>query len=245
MEESNKHPVIPMWFPEPFEWVYIPDGSVTLRYPSYNQIKSDMVNIHAFFMAKYPITNAQFNVYLDDTKRERFRFRDTHPQFSQPLHPVIDLWWHEAMQFCEWLSSKLNYRVTLPTNEQWQRAAQGNDNRKYPWGNTWDSNRCNSAHNTIKYTTPVTQYPQGASFFGVMDMAGNVCEWCLTDAYTGENSLNFQVPEPPSLSGNERIFCGGHYLSSGASANATSMGAISANWYSYSCGIRLVTTVNS
>jgi formylglycine-generating enzyme required for sulfatase activity len=161
-------------------------------------------------------------------------------QFNQPLQPVFDIRWHEAMQFCQWLSDKIGYQVMLPTDAQWQRAAQGDDDRKYPWGNDWDSNRCNTEQSHIGHTTPVTEYPQGASPYGVLDMIGNVFEWCLTDAKTGKNSLNSEIPET-HLMDEERIFKGGCFNTSSYSANVITFGATPI-FYTYATGFRLATS---
>jgi formylglycine-generating enzyme required for sulfatase activity len=230
--------------PEPFEWIYTPAGKVTLQYPPYKQVKAYEVEVKPFYIAKYPITNAQFAVFVDETGYQ------THNQelwqkepFNRPLHPVIDLRWQEAMRFCSWLSEKTGYLVTLPTDAQWQRAAQGDDNRKYPWGNEWDTNCCNSEASKIGHTTPVTQYPQGASPFGVMDMAGNVFEWCLTDAKMGAHSLNYEIYEIDEVLwwDEQRIFQGSCFNSSPRSVELVQMGAISIS-FTYLTGIRLVTS---
>ena len=98
--------------------------------------------------------------------------------------PVVGVSWFEAVAFCLWLSDVTSEKIMLPTEDQWQYAAQGDDGRVYPWGNEWDSMRCNNNvdQKGIGKTTPVRQYEgKGDSSFGVVDMAGNVWEWCLTD----------------------------------------------------------------
>ena len=64
---------------------------------------------------------------------------------------------------------------------EWEKAARGTDGRKYPWGEKWDSAKCNSVESKIGKTTPVGQYEDGKSPYGCHDMAGNVWEWTLSD----------------------------------------------------------------
>ena len=81
----------------------------------------------------------------------------------------------------------------LPTEEQWQYAAQGDTEQTYPWGNNWDCDLCN---NSVKpcsntFTVPVLQYVgRGDSPFNVSDMVGNVWEWCLTDNISEVDTYN-------------------------------------------------------
>ncbi|MCB0074494.1 MAG: SUMF1/EgtB/PvdO family nonheme iron enzyme, partial [Caldilineaceae bacterium] len=117
----------------------------------------------------------------------------TDKQWNGAEQPVVGVSWYEAVAYCRWLSDKTGQAIMLPTEAQWQYAAQGNDGREYPWGNEWDCKRCN---NSVKpcdsnVTTTVTAYEgQGDSPFGVVDMAGNVWEWCLTQYNSGSNDLN-------------------------------------------------------
>jgi formylglycine-generating enzyme required for sulfatase activity len=227
--------------PPPFEWCFIPAGAVRLMWPSYIQPhqahKMYEVSLKSFYMAKYPITNAQYDVYVQETGRvPKLAYYD---EQQQPLHPVVYLLWHEAMAFCDWLSQKVGFLITLPTDAQWQRAAQGDDDRLYPWGNNWDPSRCNTQDSRLHTTTPVTQYPQGASPYGVMDMVGNVCEWCLTNSKTGENALNYAFTDE-QLWIEERIFQGSHFGTSRASTDVRRGGATLIFGH-YVTGIRLVT----
>jgi formylglycine-generating enzyme required for sulfatase activity len=103
--------------------------------------------------------------------------------------------WYEAIAFCKWLSEASGESILLPSEAQWQRAAQarpdGSDScLTYPWGNDFDLNCCNTEESDIGHTTPVTKYLDGASPCGVMDMSGNVWEWCLTAYYAGKDDLD-------------------------------------------------------
>jgi formylglycine-generating enzyme required for sulfatase activity len=176
------------------EWCDIPAGEVVIE----REKRRIIHHVDAFKISKFPITNAQFQVfveaadgYRDDRwwgfSPEACEWHKLHSEaleskFAGDNYPRANVCWYEAMAFCLWLSEKSAKKITLPTEQQWQRAAQGDTQRRYPWGNKFDKTRCNTNELEVRMTTPVDKYPTGVSPFGVYDMAGNVWEWCLTRA---------------------------------------------------------------
>ncbi len=176
-----------------------------------------------YSIAKYPITNAQFDLFIaaggyrqqkwwtqagwkarSDGWRYDGDWKPSGRAWTEPRcwrddgwmaaeQPVVGVSWYEAVAFCLWLSDVTGETITLPTDAQWQFAAQGDDGRAYPWGDVWDCARCNNSVRPCvsEVTTPIQHYASsGKSPFGAVDMAGNVYEWCLTDYKSGANLLD-------------------------------------------------------
>ncbi len=193
------------------EWIEIPGGPVTLAEGGYLS-QPTTFDVAPFAMARYPVTNAQYAAFVaaggyqnpawwvDAGWALREKERWTEPRYWQDLDwnrpdcPVVGVSWYEALAFCRWLGQATGVFITLPTEQQWQRAAQGDDGREYPWGNADPTESLCNWNRNVDETTPVTRYPAGASPYGVMDMSGNVWEWCLTEWESGTADPNGRGP---------------------------------------------------
>jgi formylglycine-generating enzyme required for sulfatase activity len=195
---------------------------------SYEKITRD------FFIARYPVTNAQFDAFIADprgylnnqwwTKNgwdwRKSEKREMPPKFGGvfdlPNHPAVNISWYEAHAFTQWLTNRLRtegfslqvwrtdkietvkldakkWEARLPSEAEWEKAARGTDGRRYPWGNDPDPNRANYSDTGIGATSAVGCFPKGESPYGLLDMSGNVWEWCATqwtDGYKGYQENN-------------------------------------------------------
>ncbi len=146
------------------------------------------VKIPAFYIDKYPVTNQEFKRFLDSSGYQpsdtvnflRHWLNGMYPT-RQEQYPVVYISYEDAREYSRWAGKR------LPTELEWQYAAQGGDGRIWPWGGEFDSTRCNVG---LDRPTPVDRHPTGASPAGVMDLVGNV--WQLTnDVY--DNGIYYYV----------------------------------------------------
>jgi len=135
----------------------------------------EMIKIEkpVFYLAKYQVTNLEYEQFDPAHKSKRNRNSDQNDQ------PVIYVSWDDANNYCKWLSKKTGKSYRLPTEAEWEFAASGGGKLKYPWGNENPTpKRANYLASKIGKTTPVGFYPLGMTPEGLFDMAGNVWEWC-------------------------------------------------------------------
>ncbi len=170
-----------------------------------------------FWIARYPFTNAQWQVWVQSNGRPSYYAEDA--DLNRPNQPVVSITWHMGNDLCAWLSEQLGVTVRLPTEQEWEAAARGGDTRRYPWGDDWQHDRAATAEDQetrgARYIVPVGCYPAGAAPYGALDMAGNVWEWTASEwrSYPGASKL-FTEDESRVLRGGywggnrNRVRCG-------------------------------------
>jgi formylglycine-generating enzyme required for sulfatase activity len=114
-----------------------------------------------------------------------YLWRGRTPPAEKAEHPAVLVSAQDAQAFCRWHHPA----GRLPTEAEWEKAARGPDGRIFPWGDGWDPSRLNSATQGPGATTPVGQYPEGASPYGVLDPVGNVFQWTATMLPDGRRVL--------------------------------------------------------
>ena len=110
----------------------------------------------------------------------RFAWSAGKPPDGREDHPVVLVTWSEADRYCAWRGALRGDKRRLPTADEIEKVARGEDGLAYPWGNTFEADKLNSAVKGVGDTMPVGSYAAGASPYGVLDVAGNVFQWTST-----------------------------------------------------------------
>lgn len=165
---------------------------------------SALVEIPEYFIGRFPVTVAQFRVFVEETDHR------IDPGALQPPadHPVAFVSWPDAVAYARWLEEKLRgwpdtppvianvldggWRITLPTEAEWEKAARGTDGRIFPWG---DEPRRDRANFLGRGTSPVGSFACPECPYGLADMSGNVWEWTRTPFQASPYELEPKLPE--------------------------------------------------
>jgi formylglycine-generating enzyme required for sulfatase activity len=201
------------------ETVLIPAGEFIMGSDAGRNVEepSHPVSLPAYRIGRYPVTNREYQAVVQDSRRSSPRDwkGDRYPE-GKGDHPMVWVSWHDAIAYCRWLSEQTGRPYRLPTEAEWEKAAswdpEAKNKRRYPWGDEYDSQKCNTSESGIRDTTPVSKFsPEGESAYSVADMAGNVLEWCQ-DWY-GDYYYRRSPSENPSgpESGVGRVLRGGSW----------------------------------
>lgn len=208
--------------------ILIPAGTFTMGNDSRaaDEKPAHKVYLDAYYISKYEVTNAEYyefwrslQVSNMETKQERAHTPEnfTHlPHIGEwparakqfPNHPVVGVSWHDAKAYAEWKGMR------LPTEAEWEKAARGYTDRTWPWGNAIEL-YANTSANDDGYDNciaPVGSFPKGKSYYGAMDMAGNVWEWnadWYSDVYYFRSPK--RNPTGPDV-GSWRVIRGGSWI---------------------------------
>lgn len=141
-----------------------------------------------FSIAETEVTNAQYSEFIKETghKSPAGWNKEVFPKDTDNF-PIVNISWRDANAYCEWLGKKLNMNVRLPSEAEWELAARGKEQNKYPWGNDWNKDAAVSKETGGKISA-VKSFAVNRSPAGAFDMAGNVWEW-TENKITNEEAL--------------------------------------------------------
>jgi serine/threonine-protein kinase len=219
------------------ETVYVPPGPFAMGSDLEAPDAEGPAHRHAmprgYWIGRSPTTWGQFLAFCRETGHAEPPRPSFWGKLPDPLmeHPVVEVTWHDALAFCEWVG------MDLPTEAQWEKAARGGDDRRWPWGNTWDGTLLDSCdvlcppettwgtanvveqgwrdaetNDGFAYTAPVGSYPRGASPFGMLDAAGNVWQWSR-DVFDATAYARYLAGGAPATLGELRTRRGGGWSS--------------------------------
>lgn len=204
----------------PENMTFIPAGSFLMGSATgqLDEQPEHEVRLDAFFLDTYEVSNADFRACQADGGCEApvltnaFTRQNYYNDPAFANYPVIGVRWTHANAYCQWAGKR------LPTEAEWEYAASGPDNFTWPWGNEFDPALSAAS---APDTQPVDEYPDGASPFGIFNMAGNVNEWVL-DTYDPTFYANSPAENPLNETSGNRIYRGGSFSNTDGSFYTTS-----------------------
>jgi hypothetical protein len=225
------------------DWVEIPAGEFI-----YGEGEGEQtLHLDTYYMSRYPITNLQFQAFIDDGGYEQLqwwqgikRMSAQKSDWTDVNRPKIRVGLYEAIAFCRWLSDRTGTYVRIPSEQEWEKAARGPDGREYPWGNGYlvgaaniNEKEADSGSNYLAHTCAVGLFPRESLSYGIQDMAGNIWEWCQ-NTYAGSGAYESGVR------GDEHVIRGGSWYSVPEDARCVSRDKYSPDYRNDHIGFRIL-----
>ncbi len=219
--QANQSPAVDRPDPVPpvSGMVFVPAGYFTMgsnsdelqRMADVDEWPQRNVWVDDYYIDIHEVTNAQYKVYLDSTKVEApHRWLNGNYGIGEDGLPVVSITWDEAAAYARYVKKR------LPTEAEWERAARGDNPRRFPWGDEFDIDHANNGNRLM----PIMSFPSGVSPYGCFDMAGNAAEWVdgWYEAYarTESDVLPPGIPDrKEQFKENRHIYRGGSWNSFG------------------------------
>ncbi|MBB6050157.1 formylglycine-generating enzyme family protein [Armatimonas rosea] len=193
------------------ELILIPEGEFLRGGTTGDEKPAQKLALGAYRIGKNLVTVALYEEFCRATKRPLPKAPVFNPGFTKKDHPIVNVSWDDARALADWA------RLTLPTEAQWEKAARGTDGRLYPWGPSKPESarghfplllmrNKNFSNNLPRVgTATVGRYRKGASPYGVLDMAGNVWEWCA-DWYDEDYYKKSPLKDPTGPASSRKHF---------------------------------------
>ncbi len=186
------------------------EGESCMKDDYFAEYPQHKVYLKDFFIDKKEVSNEEYKIFVEATGyRQPLFWNDS--TLNSPLQPVVGVSWNDAKNYCQWLKKR------LPTEEEWEKAARGTDNREWSWGNEWETSKLN--HGTggrpgydesdgYELSAPIGAL-MGVSPYGVLNMSGNVFEWAENDFKAYEGNDRFLNGD---FGGPYKVYRGGSYV---------------------------------
>ena len=200
------------------------------------------IYVQGFEIGRYPVTNLDYYFFIMETNATvprqwpGFQFND-----NEADHPVVGISLKEALVYCQWISKVLRSPYRLPSEAEWEKAARSGDARIYPWGEQFETWRCNTSESGRRTTNATGIYsPGGDSPYGVTDMAGNIMEFTISPL----NPYPFnETPTRTIEDYGQYVVRGGGWYYSRMMARCSARDSVAAVYNSQSIGFRLARSV--
>jgi formylglycine-generating enzyme required for sulfatase activity len=198
--------------------IWIPGGEFVMGGSEFSSERPPhRVRLSLYWIGRTEVTNAMYRRFIDETGHPPTTLA-SEERFGAPEQPVVGVDWADAAAYCAWAGGR------LPTEAEWEFAARGTDGRRYPWGTDEpEPGRAVFDRDFLKgVAAAVGTTPGDVSPFGVLDMAGNVTEWCADWAapYPADGPEPLLDPKGPPT-GTLRVRRGGSYMSTGLGLRVT------------------------